>query len=75
MYINLMSCSPGDGAIDARLNWWGSELRSFISGKIWDETDKNNLVRVEFWQPKLDNRTVVEGIMFCITPFCFNIPE
>nr|KAG5700697.1 hypothetical protein BaRGS_029062 [Batillaria attramentaria] len=52
---------PGDGAIMARNNWWGSDLRSYISGKIWDNFDQPNLVSVDFWQPKLDNRSVVEG--------------
>lgn len=50
-----------DSPIDARNNWWGSELRSFISGKVWDNYDDPSMVSVQFWQPKLDNRSVVEG--------------
>lgn len=52
---------PGDGKINASNNWWGSDLRSYISGKIWDSFDDPNMMGVEFWQPKLDNRSVVEG--------------
>ncbi|XP_076442507.1 protein bark beetle-like [Babylonia areolata] len=49
-----------DRSISAKDNWWGSELRSYINGKIWDELDDKQMVAVDFWQPKLDNRTVVD---------------
>ena len=36
-------------------------MRSYINGKIWDSLDDSVMMAVEFWQPKLDNRSVVEG--------------
>ena len=71
----FLFCSATDRPIDARNNWWGSELRSYINGKIWDNLDDPNLLSIDFWQPRLDNRSVVEGKvnLYCCFLFFFSI--
>ena len=34
--------------VDAQRNWWGSPNEFYISGRIWDRTDDDNLIKVNF---------------------------
>lgn len=47
--------------VDATYNWWGSERRGYINGKIWDGRDNSSLVEVNFEPYRVSNSSLVNG--------------
>lgn len=50
-----------DEAIDATQNWWGSNRPGYINGKIWDHSDNNTLVSVNFDRYRVTNQSIIDG--------------
>ena len=48
--------------VDAAMNWWGSGNPAFISGRIWDRRDDDELIRVNFEPYHITNTSLLQGL-------------
>ena len=72
--LSLWLISYDDGVypeVDARDNWWGGGNPAFVSGRIWERGDDDNLIGVVFTPFHETNQSILQGNIYYILNYTY----